>query len=110
MPQYDFRCKDCQQRFSLSYRAYADYESATPVCSQCGSPKLDRLISQVSIAGLRRDYSKMSSDQMLSVLESGDQIQVSEMINQVSGEKIPDGGPAKNLPLKSKAPQNRESD
>ena len=85
MPQYDFRCDSCQQRFSLRFRRYADYDRAAPSCPACGSSSLSRLITAVSLAGLRRDYSGMSSGDMLSVLESGDERQVGDMVKQVTG-------------------------
>ena len=47
--------------------------------------ELSRLITQVAINKPGRDYSKMSSNEMLSVLESGDSRQVGEMFDQVGG-------------------------
>ena len=85
MPQYDFRCETCQGVFSVGYRTYAEYDSAAPSCPECRSLDLTRLISKVSIGGTRRDYSKMSSGEMLSVLEAGDQSQVRELFKQVGG-------------------------
>ncbi len=86
MPRYDFRCKRCQKRFDVSFRAYEEYDRASPICPHCGSAELTRLISQVAIAGLKRDYRNMSSGEMLSVLESGDRAQVDDMFRQVGGE------------------------
>ena len=86
MPQYDFRCKTCRLRFTLSVRTYAQYDAAAPKCPECESPDLSRLISQVALRKPSRDFGKMSSGEMLSVLESGDQNQVGEMFKQVGGE------------------------
>ncbi len=103
MPQYDFRCANCQLRFRLSYRSYAEYDAVTPVCPDCASADLSRLITSVALRKPGRDYGKMSAGEMLSVLESGDQQQVSEMYQQVGGaaparsksdERV--GGPPKN--------------
>jgi putative FmdB family regulatory protein len=85
MPAYDYQCKDCGTRFSLFYRTYADYDAATPACTECGSTALSRLISRVAIPRPSRDFSTMSSNEMLSVLESGDSRQVGEMFQQVGG-------------------------
>ena len=85
MPQYDFRCDSCDARFSVSYRSYAEYDAAALVCPECESPELSRLITDVAVRRAGRDYSKMSSGDMLSVLESGDQQQVREMYQQVGG-------------------------
>lgn len=90
MPQYDFRCNACRLRFDVSYRSYADYDAATPVCPECESADLSRLITSVAAPRPGRDYRKMSSGEMLSVLESGDQQQASEMFRQVGGGPTPD--------------------
>ena len=90
MPAYDFRCKDCEQRFTLFYKTYADYDTAEPACPECGSTNLARLISGVAIPRPSRDYSSMSPDEMLSVLESGDSRQVGEMFQQVGGDEMSD--------------------
>ncbi len=97
MPHYDFRCKSCRIRFSVSFQTYAEYDLATPSCPDCGSEELSRLITQVSIPRLDRDYGKMSSGEMLSVLESGDQDQVGEMFKQVGGDPV-DGDSTKSEP------------
>jgi putative FmdB family regulatory protein len=85
MPSYAFRCKNCGTRFDLFYKTIKDYEDATPLCVQCGSESLSRLIQQVAISRPGRDYSRMSSNEMLSVFESGDSRQVGEMFQQVGG-------------------------
>ena len=108
MPQYDFRCKACGKVFSVTYRTYGEYDSAAPRCCECGSADLARLISRVSIGGLRRDYSKMSSGEMLSVLEAGDRSQVSELFRQVGGEDRVRGGAAQKPPAKPADPSQGE--
>lgn len=85
MPQYDYRCKQCGERFSLFYKTYADYDAAAPLCPNCESDQLARLITSVTVARPSRNYSKMNSNEMLSVLESGDSRQVGEMFQQIGG-------------------------
>lgn len=85
VPQYDYRCKRCHQRFALFYKTYAVYDAASPKCPNCGGTELSRLITRVAIAKPNRDYSKMSSDEMLSVLETGDERQAGEMFQQIGG-------------------------
>lgn len=85
MPEYDFRCDKCAHRFSVKYKTYAMYDSAIALCPRCESAELSRLISQVTIPKSKRDYRGMSSQEMLSVLESGEAGQVDEMFNQVTG-------------------------
>jgi putative FmdB family regulatory protein len=92
MPSYDYRCKQCGRSFTLFYKTYKEYDEAVRACPHCGSTDLTRLISRVGIQRPSRDFSKMSSDEMLSVLESGDSRQVGEMFKQVSGETGEDLG------------------
>ena len=85
MPYYDFRCKNCDKRFTIFYKTYADYDRAIPECSHCGHTDLTRLITSVAIHKPGRDYTGMSSNEMLSVLEAGDSRQVGEMFQQIGG-------------------------
>ncbi len=85
MHQYDYRCKDCGERFTLTYKTYKDYDAATPVCPNCGSEALSRLITGVRIKQPERDYTRMDAGEMLGVLDSGDSRQVGEMFSQIGG-------------------------
>ncbi|PJF22962.1 MAG: hypothetical protein CUN56_03365 [Phototrophicales bacterium] len=85
MPEYHYKCRSCGNRFSLFYKTYAEFDAAKPVCPNCGRETLSALIQGVQIAAPNRDYTKMSSQEMLSVLESGDSRQVGEMFQQVGG-------------------------
>ena len=88
MPSYDYRCNQCGRRLSLFYKSYDAYDAATHTCPHCGSTDLTRLISRVAIAKPGRDYSGMSSQEMLSVMESGDSRAMGELFKQV-GESVP---------------------
>ena len=94
MPQYDYRCESCDHRFSLRYKSYRLFDKSRPQCPACGSGELSRLIKNVSVAKSGRQYSKMSSSEMLSVLESGDERQVGEMFEQVGGAAAGSGDDA----------------
>lgn len=85
MPSYEFRCEQCSSEFALFYKSYRDYEAAVPACPQCASTAVTRLIRSVNVQAKDHDYRKMSSDEMLSVLESGDRKQVDQMYRQVTG-------------------------
>ena len=89
MPEYDFRCKSCKQRFSLTYRTYAAYDAAIPSCPACGSENVSRVINRVSFAKADRDYSNMSANEMLSVLEGGEEKQVDKLFRQVGESAAP---------------------
>lgn len=89
MPVYDFRCKQCATEFSLSYKSVSEYSAATPHCPQCHSTALSRLIQHVALHSGAHDYRRMSSSEMLSVLESGNKQQVDEMYRQVGASANP---------------------
>lgn len=103
MPIYDFRCQQCGQEFSLTYKSLRSYEAATPACPHCQSTALSRVIKRVAIQKPGRDYSRMSSDDMLSVLESGDAKQVSDLYRQVGVD--PAAGAALHDQAKSQIPE-----
>ena len=47
MPIYDFRCEDCGEVSEFLANSFAD--SGTPACPECGSHKMERLISAPSL-------------------------------------------------------------
>jgi len=49
MPIYDYRCQDCRRRVSLFYQTFSAAENATPVCTNCGSGNISRLVSRVAL-------------------------------------------------------------
>lgn len=104
MPEYDFRCKACAHRFSLRFKTYAMADDAAPRCPACKSADLSRLISPVAIAKTNRDYSAMSSKEMLSVLESGETGSVDEMFKQVGGS-LDDHAASSSQPVESADPE-----
>lgn len=86
MPAYDYRCNSCGRSVSLFYKSYKAYDEANAsghTCPNCGSHELTRLISRVALPKPAQNYAKMTSDQMLSVLEGGDSREVGKMMNQV---------------------------
>ena len=50
MPIYEYQCQDCGHVFSKLWRTLAAAAEATPPsCPQCGSPRTERIISQVAV-------------------------------------------------------------
>lgn len=82
MPSYDYRCNQCGRELTLFYKSYKDYDAAIHTCPHCQSNNLTRLISRVSLHGASRDYTTMSSNEMLSVLEGGNSQEVGRMMDQ----------------------------
>jgi putative FmdB family regulatory protein len=85
MPAYDYRCKQCELEFTLFYKTYNEYDAAEKNCPRCASMNLARLIKRVNIAQPTRDYTSMSSGEMLSVLDSGNSQEVGRMFEQIGG-------------------------
>lgn len=92
MPAYDYRCNACGRKFGLFYKSYKDYDAATAAnahtCPNCGSHDLTRLISRVAIARPGRDYAQMSANEMLSVMEGGDNRELGQMMHQLGQDEV----------------------
>ncbi|MCL4249958.1 MAG: zinc ribbon domain-containing protein [Anaerolineae bacterium] len=82
MPVYDYRCNSCGREVSLFYKTYKDYDAATPACPHCGSSDLERMITNVALQTGSRNYTGMTSGDMLSVLEGGNHHEVNELFRQ----------------------------
>ena len=93
MPQYSFRCRNCGTEFDrhfASVKQYSDAQDAAALhCPQCDSTDLSRVIRSVSVQASQPDYNRMSSSEMLTVLESGDSSAVEKMYRDV-GASTPD--------------------
>jgi putative FmdB family regulatory protein len=85
MPAYDFRCNQCENEFSLIYKSIKSYGDATPTCPSCQSTDLKRIIHKINVQAPSRDFTRMNSQDMLSVFESGDSKQVGQMFDQIGG-------------------------
>jgi putative FmdB family regulatory protein len=85
MPSYDFRCNNCKKEFSLHFASIKAYETEPRICPNCQSQELDRIIRKVNVAAPSRDFTRLNSQEMLSVFESGDSKQVGQMFDQIGG-------------------------
>ncbi|GAB5494702.1 MAG: hypothetical protein Phog2KO_49170 [Phototrophicaceae bacterium] len=85
MPAYDFRCDNCAEEFTLTYKSVASYAKATPTCTNCQSDNLKRIIRKVNVSAVGRDYTRLDANEMLNVFESGDSKQVGKMFDQIGG-------------------------
>lgn len=48
MPEYEFECRDCGQRFSLE-ESMTEHERHNEKCPKCGSRKVEPLLSPVFV-------------------------------------------------------------
>lgn len=49
MPIYEYNCNDCQDHVSLFFRTFAEVETRSVTCPQCGGSRLERVISKVAV-------------------------------------------------------------
>ena len=92
MPYYDFRCRDCRKPLRLFY-SYADYDTAQPTCTHCGSMQVERRISRVALAkseDARLD--SLADDSMLSGLDEEDPRSLGRFMRKMSREMGEDMG------------------
>ncbi len=55
MPLYEYRCEDCREQVTIR-QSFTDETS--PRCALCGSDRMSRLISRVSIVKSERDRTR----------------------------------------------------
>lgn len=49
MPIYEYRCQNCQRRFSVFWRTFSSVDDAKVICKRCGSSDVLRLVSKVRV-------------------------------------------------------------
>lgn len=57
MPIYEYRCQNCQRRFSVFWRTLSAVDNDKVYCKRCGSHEIARLISKVRM--VRSETSRM---------------------------------------------------
>ncbi|MCU0488002.1 MAG: zinc ribbon domain-containing protein [Anaerolineales bacterium] len=91
MPNYPYRCLDCQKRFEI-FMTYSEYGKLPVVCPHCQSANLVRRIGRVRIA--RSEESRLDNLADPSALEGmeDDPRALGRMMRQMSreaGEEMP---------------------
>lgn len=87
MPSYDYRCNDCKRRVVLTYKTYADYDTAVPTCPNCKSKNLTRTISRIGLA--RSESSRFSSiddDNAIEELANSDPATLGRFMRRMGNE------------------------
>ncbi len=93
MPIYEYRCLKCRRRVSVLLRSFADLDSARPVCNHCGSDRLLRLVSRVSV--LKSEEARLDSltdSSALGDLDENDPRSIARYMKKMSGEVGEDMG------------------
>jgi putative FmdB family regulatory protein len=92
MPAYDYRCPDCQNRFSLVMR-YAEYGKRKVTCPNCGQARVQRVIGRVRVAKSEdRRLEDMSDPSFLGDVDENDpksMAQAMKKMGQALGEELP---------------------
>ncbi len=93
MPSYDYRCNACKRPFALFFKSVKEYDpQAEHTCPHCGSTQVTRRIRRVAIQKPGRDLSSLSSDDMLSVMNTGNSREIGNMFQQVADSTGEDMG------------------
>lgn len=56
MPNYGYRCQDCQRRFEV-FQSYQEYGRQSVTCPHCGSDHVQRKFNRVRVA--RGDHGRL---------------------------------------------------
>jgi putative FmdB family regulatory protein len=92
MPTYEYRCINCNRRFSV-FMTYREYGQKAVACPHCSSERVQRRIGRVRVA--RSEESRlenMADPSALAGLED-DPRALGRMMRQMSGEMGEDMGP-----------------
>ncbi|MFI5322484.1 MAG: zinc ribbon domain-containing protein [Thermodesulfobacteriota bacterium] len=49
MPIYEYHCSICKKVVSIFFLSYSDARNEATLCPECGSAKLERILSSVSV-------------------------------------------------------------
>lgn len=96
MPIYEYRCQQCQKRFSIFWRTISEATSGDPTCPRCGSADVRRLVSRVRF--VRSGASLLEGDNLddLSDFDENDPKSLGRMMRRMRdelGDEAGDLGP-----------------
>ena len=92
MPYYEYRCRNCGKRVRL-FMTFAEYDEKQPICPNCDSDELQRLISRVALA--KSEDARMDSlmdDSALAGLDEEDPKALGRFMRKMSHEMGEDMG------------------
>ena len=93
MPRYDYRCRDCERGFTLTYESIAAMEAATPTCPHCGSTALNELIRRVRVmTSEEQRLEKLADPARLGALEDEDPREMGRLLREMANETGEDPG------------------
>jgi putative FmdB family regulatory protein len=92
MPIYEYRCQSCRQKVSLFVRSFSS--PLEPVCPECGSRELTRLVSLVSV--LKSEESRLeelADPSTFAGLDENDPKSIAQWARKLGREMGEDMGP-----------------
>jgi len=91
MPIYEYRCRACRKRTSVFVRSMSAQVKAA--CEHCGSRKLSRLISRVTVARSSGGGADGFDESMLAGVDENDPRSVARFARRMRDEMGEDMGP-----------------
>jgi putative FmdB family regulatory protein len=92
MPNYEFRCNDCNHFFEV-FQTYQEYGSSPITCPKCGSIEINRIIKPLRISRSEEDrFESFANPEQLGGLED-DPKALGQMMRRMSQELGEDMGP-----------------
>lgn len=74
MPVYEYRCHRCNKKATVFFRGFSD--NKTPTCNHCGSDRLTRLISKVTVIKSWGDSLSFPGSEFLDSADENDPAQM----------------------------------
>ncbi len=92
MPIYEYRCHNCRKRISVFFRSFSAISE--PVCPECGSDKLTKLVSRVAVMKSEESrLEELSDPSSLSGLDENDPKSIAQWAKKMGSAMGEDLGP-----------------
>ena len=92
MPIYEYRCRRCRRVSSILVRSFS--AAVEPVCGQCGSTDLDRLMSRFAVLRSEEDrLDRMADPDRFGGFDENDPRSVARWARRMGAEMGEDLGP-----------------
>lgn len=91
MPIYEYRCNDCKCKFSVLNRSFSEIKD--PVCQDCTSTSVVRIISQVRVITSWNDFMKdLPSWETMTDFDENDPASTADMMRKLKNSSGTDIG------------------
>lgn len=92
MPVYEYRCHDCRRRVSVFFRSFSSI--GDPVCPNCGSQKLTKLVSRFAVMKSEESrLEELADPSSLAGLDENDPKSIARWAKKMGQELGEDLGP-----------------